>query len=107
MRVVLALACLATVLTAVPARAQFGEFLDRATQKAQEAVDRASQQPATPPPEERAAPADDGDEPTHGLQSVGVLLQHVLLDYTICGCNRGTTGITAWVTPMASEYHTS
>ena len=63
MRVVFALACLATVLTAVPARAQFGEFLDRATQKAQEAVDRASQQPATPPPEERAAPADDGDEP--------------------------------------------
>ncbi len=63
MRVVLAVACLATVLAAVPARAQFGDFLDRATQKAQEAVDRASQQPANPPPAERAAPADDGDEP--------------------------------------------
>jgi outer membrane protein OmpA-like peptidoglycan-associated protein len=53
----------ATALVAGPARAQFGDFLDRATQKAQEAVDRASQQPATPPPAERAAPADDGDEP--------------------------------------------
>jgi OmpA-OmpF porin, OOP family len=63
MRFVLALACMATLAVAAPAQAQFGDLLDRAQQKAQEAVDRASQQPANPPPAERAAPAEEADEP--------------------------------------------
>jgi OOP family OmpA-OmpF porin len=55
MRLFVVLACLAALVVARPARAQFGDLLDRAQQKAQEAAEAAASKPA-PPPQEEPAP---------------------------------------------------
>jgi outer membrane protein OmpA-like peptidoglycan-associated protein len=62
MRSAAVLSFLLAIALAAPAQAQWGSFLDKAQQKAKEAVDAANKPPPAPPPAPKAAPG-DSDEP--------------------------------------------
>jgi OOP family OmpA-OmpF porin len=66
MRLFAVVAVLASVAFAVPARAQWGNLIDKAQQKAKEAADAANKPPPAPPPAPKAAPADSGDPAPRG-----------------------------------------
>jgi OOP family OmpA-OmpF porin len=63
MKALTVIACLFSAGFALPANAQWGSLLDKAQQKAKEAVDASSKPPPAPPPAPKADPADSG-EPT-------------------------------------------
>jgi outer membrane protein OmpA-like peptidoglycan-associated protein len=65
MRAAAILSCLFVASFATPASAQWGGLLDKAQQKAKEAVD-ASSKPPPAPPAPKAAPADSGDAAPRG-----------------------------------------